>query len=93
MGEYNDTNWLDTLSYRKRIEKTSKWSGTNITRMMWAIPPITQFVSYGPWYKPINQVKYIGIRMKIGSRYHYGWIKVNEISRENIQFESFALAK
>jgi hypothetical protein len=59
---------------------------------MWAIPPVGT-APYGPWYNLTNEEKYIGIRMKIGSRFKYGWIKMNVISREDMQFLSYAMEK
>ena len=92
-GQYDDVNWVDTLNYENRIENISDWSGSNVVCTMWAIPPVPYGVSYGPWYFPTNEMKYIGIRMKIGSRYKYGWIKVNEISHEDMLFLGLALEK
>jgi hypothetical protein len=96
MGQYNSVNWVDALNYENRIDNISEWSGSNVVRTMWAIPPISTYgfaLTNGPWYNLTNVIKYIGIRMKIGSRYKYGWIKMNEISRENMLFLSYALEK
>jgi hypothetical protein len=92
-GQNDDVNWVDTLNYENRIDNISEWSESNAIRTMWAIPPISYGVTYGPWYNPTNVVRYIGIRMKVGSRYKYGWIKVNEVSREDMQFISYAIEK
>ncbi|MCG6191510.1 hypothetical protein [Maribellus maritimus] len=91
-GQLNDVNWVDALSYKTRIDTWSDWSENNETRTMWAIPPVST-APYGPWYNLTNEEKYIGIRMKIDSRFKYGWIKVNVISREDMQFLSYALEK
>lgn len=93
MGQSDDVNWIDSLNYKSSIDKISEWSDSNTTRTMWAIPPITQAVTYGPWYNLTNAVKYVAIRMKVGKQYKLGWIKVNEISRENILFISYAIEK
>jgi hypothetical protein len=92
-GQYDDVNWVDSLNFETRIDNISEWSDTNMTYTMWAIPPISAGVTYGPWYSLTNVVKYIGIRMKIGSHYKYGWIKVNEISHEDMSFVSYALER
>ena len=93
MGQYRKIDWVNVFDYESSIDKISEWSESNTTQTMWAIPPITQAVSYGPWYDLTNAVKYIAIRMKIGNRYKLGWIKVSEISRENILFISYAIEK
>lgn len=92
-GSYYNINWVDTLNYENRIDNISEWSDTNTTSPMWTIPPISASVTFGCWYNLANAVKYIGIRMKVGSQYKLGWIKVNEISRENILFISYAIEK
>lgn len=92
-GQYGTAHWVDTLNYEMRIDDIPEWSGTNTTFSMWVVPPTSFWGSFGCWYALTNEEKYIGIRMKVGSRYKYGWIKVNEISRENISFVSFALEK
>jgi hypothetical protein len=91
-GQTNDVNWVDTLNYKTLINNNSDWSESDITRTMWAMPPVNT-APYGPWYNLTNEEKYIGIKMKIDSRCKYGWIKVKVISREDIQFLSFALEK
>lgn len=91
-GQTDDIYWVDTLSYKTRIDTWSDWSESNATRTMWAIPPVST-APYGPWYNLTNEEKYIGIRMKIDSQFKYGWIKVNVISREDMHFLSFALEK
>ena len=97
MGYVGGVDWVDTLNYENRIDNISKWSESNVTLTMWRIPaytvPIFSPTSYGPWYDLTNSEKYIAIRMKIGSHYKYGWIKVNEISKENIQFVCYTLEK
>lgn len=89
-ASYNEINWVDTLNYEARIDNRQDWSESNESRTMWTVIPVGSAPN-GPWYKLINEIKYIGIRVKIGSQYKYGWIKVNEISREDIQFLSFAI--
>jgi len=91
MGQYDQVNWVNALNDEVRIIDISEWSGSDVVCTMWAIPPISAAVTYGPWYNPTNEIKYIGIKMKMDSRYKYGWIKVNEISRDNMQFLSYAL--
>jgi len=92
-GDYNNVNWVDTLNYESRIDNIAEWSEPNASRFLWAVPPVNYAVSNGTWYYLTNSVNYIGIRMKIGSRYKLGWIKVNEISNEEILFVSCAIEK
>lgn len=91
-GQLDDVNWVDTLSYKTRVDTWSDWSESNETRTMRAIPPVST-APYGPWYNLTNEEKYIGIRMKIDSQFKYGWIKVKVISRDDMQFLSYALEK
>ncbi len=91
-GQSSDVNWVDTLNYEARIDKSCDWSESNIFRLMWAIPPVVT-APYGPWYNLTNEEKYIGIRMQIDSRPKYGWIKVKVISRDDMQFLNYALKK
>lgn len=91
-GQLNDIHWVDALNYETRIDAWPDWTEKNVFQLMWAIPPVGS-APYGPWYDLTNEEKYIGIRMKINSQYKYGWIKVNEVSRENIQFISYAIEK
>ena len=84
---------IDTLSYKNRIDNISEWS-CNITKaVMWHDTNSTYRITNGYWFYLTNAEKYIGIRMKINSHYKFGWIKVNEFSRENISFVSYALEK
>ncbi len=94
-GQVNEINWVDTLNYKTRINNNSEWSESNITISMWIVPPVGApgTLPFGTWYNLTNEEKYIGIRMKIGSRYKYGWIKVKVNLREDMQFVSFALEK
>jgi hypothetical protein len=94
-GQVDEINWVDAVNYKTRINNNSDWSESNVTKSMWMVPPIGApgTLPYGTWYNLANEDKYIGIRMEIGSRYKYGWIKVKVISREDMQFLSFALEK
>jgi len=93
-GQTNSVNWVDTLKYGNRIDKISEWStDTSFGRYMWVVPPSAFWGSNGYWYNLTDAERYIGIRMKIGSNYKLGWIKVNEISRRNISFISYAIEK
>lgn len=91
-GQYGNVSWIDTLNYKSRIDNIPDWSA-NISHSLWSVPPTLRWGSYGCWYNLTNTEKYIAIRMKIDSRYKYGWIKVNEKSRENMLFLSSALEK
>jgi len=92
-GFWNYVDWVDSLHYNTRIDNISEWSDTNTSRAMWLVAPTIFWGSNGCWYDLTDTEMYIGIRMKIDSNYKFGWIKVNEISRENMFFLSFALEK
>lgn len=91
-GQTSEVNWVDTLQYQTRIDNFEQWS-SNISHMMWAVPPTIFWGSDGCWYNLVNAERYIGIRMKINSRYKFGWIKVHQTSREEVSYISFALEK
>jgi hypothetical protein len=91
-GQLNEIYWVDALNYETRIDVWPDWAEKNVFQLMWAIPPVGS-APYGPWYDLANEEKYIGFRMKIDSRYKYGWIKVIVISREDMQFLSYAIEK
>jgi len=95
MGQYNQVGWVAPLNYETLINNDLVWSESVITKSMWAVPPIGTSGSApsGAWYYLTNEEKYIGIKMKIGSRFKYGWIKVKVISPEDIQFLNYAIEK
>jgi hypothetical protein len=84
---------IDTLNFKSRIDNISDWSGDVTNAAMWLEPALDYYNSRGNWYFLKNAEKYIGLRMKINSSYKYGWLKVNELSRENITFISYAIEK
>lgn len=92
-GLYGTNDGIDTLNYQNRIDNISEWSGTVKNAAMWLDPTSSLASSNGVWFYLTNAEKYIGIRMKIDSRYKFGWIKVKEISREDISFISYAIEK
>ena len=92
-GQYGTNVGIDTLNYKNRIDNISEWSGTVTNTAMWLDPSSSLVSSNGVWFYLTNAEKYIGIRMKIDSRYKFGWIKVKEISREDISFISYAIEK
>lgn len=91
-GQLDDVYWVDALNYETRIDLWTDWAEKNVFQLMWAIPPVGS-APYGPWYDLTNEEKYIGFRMKIDSRFKYGWIKVKVISRDDMQFLSYVLEK
>ena len=98
-GSIGGATGIDALSYYNRIDNISNWSGiitdtlnTSI-KAMWTDTHSLYSITNGYWFYLTNTEKYIGIRMKINSQYKYGWIRVNEISRENISFISYAFEK
>jgi len=90
-GDVGHKIGIDTLSYDSRIDNISEWSGDVTNAAMWLEPSSNFYNSRGNWYFLTNAEMYIGLRMKINSRYKFGWIKVNELSRENISFISYAI--
>jgi len=95
MGQYNHVDWVAPLNYETLINNDLDWSESDVTKSMWAVPPkgTISTAPSGAWYYLTNEEKYIGIKMKIGSRYKYGWIKVKVISPEDIQFLNYAIEK
>ncbi|HAH23365.1 MAG TPA: hypothetical protein DCL77_06365 [Prolixibacteraceae bacterium] len=93
LGDYSSIDWVDSLHYNTRIDNISEWSATNTSRFMWAVAPTSFLNTNGCWYYFTNVEMYIGLRMKTDSGYKFGWMKVNEISRENIFFFSYAMEK
>ena len=85
--------WTDTLKLNTRIDEYADWSGGDESTKMWTVYPKVFPVTYGCWYNISSQEKYVGIRMKIHSRYKYGWIKVNQMIRDSIKFVSYAIEK
>jgi len=92
-GDVGHKIGIDPISTYHRIDNISDWSGNVTSAAMWLEPASNYYNSNGSWYDFTNTEKYIGIRMKINSQYKYGWIRVNEISRENISFISYAIEK
>ncbi|MEZ5083421.1 MAG: hypothetical protein R2750_08235 [Bacteroidales bacterium] len=93
LGQTSSVLWVDSLEYLKRIDNLNDWSETNTNIWMWVVPPTSFWGSYGCWYNLIETEKYIGIRMKIITDYKFGWIKINQESRENFEFVSYAIEK
>jgi hypothetical protein len=92
-GYTQKVSWIDTLSVHQRINNIQYWSKTTEFRLMWGIPPSTFGTSFGFWYDVTKPELYVGIRMKNGSDYKYGWIKVDATSKENMLFMSYAIEK
>lgn len=92
-GSIQKVTWIDTLSVQQRIDNLQYWSKTTEFRLMWGIPPSTFGTSFGFWYDVTKPEMYVGIRMKIGSDYKFGWIKVDATSKENMRFISYAIEK
>lgn len=93
LGQYGTIDWVDTLRYEERIDTFELWSKESIWNFMWVEPPAVIWGSNGCWYEPENIERYIGIRMKKDTDFKYGWIKVKEISRTELQFTSYAIEK
>ncbi|HET6558386.1 MAG TPA: hypothetical protein VFG54_13795 [Prolixibacteraceae bacterium] len=93
LGQTNEVNWVDTLLYNSRIDNLPEWSGSDTYRFMWVVPPASFWGSNGCWYNLINAERYIGIRMKTNGRYNYGWIKLKQVSREEVYIVSYAMEK
>jgi len=91
LGQTSYVNWTDTIPYQNRIDGLTNWSGTDVNRWMWGVPPTSFWGSYGCWYNLVDADKYIGIRMKNNSEFKYGWIKVHQISRHDFSFVSYAI--
>ncbi len=93
LGQNGSVFWVDTLGYKNRIDNLSNWTKSNTEIWMWVVPPTTFWGSNGCWYNLNNTEKYIGIRKEVNSKYKYGWIKMNQYSRENFEIISYAIEK
>jgi hypothetical protein len=93
LGQTSNVDWVDTLYFEYRIDNIPEWSEANSYIWMWVIPPTEFWGSYGSWYNLSNAIRYIGIRMKIDSDHKFGWIKLKQINRENLEFLSYAIEK
>ena len=95
LGQTSSVDWVDTIQYKTRIDPISSWTETDsrVWWWMWVAPYTPFWGTHGCWYNLNNTEKYIGIGMKVGSRYKYGWMKVIENSLENMQFISYAIEK
>lgn len=92
-GQTSNQDWVDAIDFKIRIDDFKDWSETNRNVSMWMIPPSLFFGTYGTWFEITNPEKYIGFRMKVGSAYKYGWIKVDARIKESIRFLSVAIEK
>jgi len=93
LGTFGKIYWIDTLSYNNRIDDFKTWQADYSHQFMWVVPPAFLWGSNGTWYNLGNTEKYVGVRMKIGNKYKYGWIKVKVITRNEMQFISYAIQK
>jgi hypothetical protein len=91
LGQTTTQTWVNALAEECRIDNFPDWSGTLSNIAMWMVPPVTWVCSYGTWYNVNNKEMFIGIRMKISSDFKYGWIKIDQVSRENMALVSYAL--
>jgi hypothetical protein len=92
-GQTEEQFWVDTLNVNNQIDGSLEWSETNENYSLWYVSPSSFQLTFGSWFNIIDEVKFIGIRMKINSHYKYGWIKINQHSRENIEIISYAIEK
>jgi hypothetical protein len=83
--------WVDTLSFSYPIYNKMDWSGANSFYNMWCITSSMYQGTYGTWFYIKDEERFIGIRMKMQSEYKYGWVKINQKSRENLEILSYAI--
>ena len=83
--------WVDTLSFNYPIYNEMDWSGSNLFYNMWCITSSMYQGTYGTWFRVKDEERFIGIRMKIQSDYKYGWIKIYQKSRDDIEILSYAI--
>ncbi|HLN52826.1 MAG TPA: hypothetical protein VK212_03900 [Lentimicrobium sp.] len=91
LGTTGKIYWIDTLSYNQRIDDINTWYSDYLHQFMWVVPPSYFWGSNGTWYDLSDTEKYIGMRIKRGNEYKYGWIKVFAVSSEVLLFKSFAI--
>jgi hypothetical protein len=58
---------------------------------MWCVTSSMYQGTYGTWFYIKDEEHFIGIRMKMQSEYKYGWIKINQKLRDNLEILSFAI--
>lgn len=83
--------WVDTLNFNYPIYNKMDWSVTSSFYTMWCITSSMYQGTYGTWFYVKDEERFIGIRMKMQSEYKYGWIKINQKSRDNLEILSYAI--
>jgi hypothetical protein len=83
--------WVDTLSFNYPINNKMDWSGANSFYTMWCVTSSLYQGTYGTWFYVKEEERFIGIRMKMQSEYKFGWIKINQKSRNNLEILSYAI--
>jgi hypothetical protein len=91
-GPMGSISWADTIRLKQRIDNISLWSTNESSLFLWSEIP-SNTLTQGCWYHIDNPEMYIGLRIKKLSQYKYGWIRLNNTSRENILLNSFAIEK
>jgi hypothetical protein len=92
-GTVGSAAWVYCAPFNTMINGIKYWSETEKDCYMWAIPYSGYVGSYGEWYNITNSEMYITFKMKMGKKIKFGWIKVNQVSRENMTFMSYAIEK
>ncbi|WP_321342807.1 hypothetical protein [uncultured Draconibacterium sp.] len=86
--------WVDTLQINTPIDKNMDWMATNYFVNMWVVAPSNSFQgTTGTWYNITNEERFVGIRIKMSSGYKYGWLKIRQNTRDNIEIVSSAIEK
>jgi hypothetical protein len=92
LGQTSYINWVDTLSYEKRIDDLPMWTDSISSIYLWVEPiSANYYASNGPWYNLENTVKYIGLRYYDVSEWKYAWVKIDVTTRNDIRLVSFAI--
>lgn len=92
LGATGKIYWIDTLNYNTRIDDLETWY-SQASQFLWVVPPAVIWGSNGPWYTLVNSEKYIGLRLKKANAYKYGWIKIKIETRNELEFQAFAIQK
>jgi hypothetical protein len=103
MGEINNIQMVDTLTYESRIDKIKNWHDSKMDHnsymgfyngsiWLWGAPP-SFFWNCGIWYSLTNKDIYIGIRKNTDTDYKLGWIKVKVYSRDKFEIMSYSIEK
>jgi hypothetical protein len=106
MGTTNSVNMVDTIPYKKRLNKINNWHDSKMHSLdymgyynnniwLWGAPPTIFWLlgNFGTWYRLSNKEMYIGIRKKLDTEYKLGWVKIKVFNHDKFEILSYAIEK